>query len=194
VKAFDFWQMSYRPGGWVRLDSGDRAPSGFRGKVFLQLRKDERGRMLIHQAVMAAEVPISARTWRQVPFAEVEAYASNVDARQVLEMPSEIETAIVADLDRYFDETAGNGLDLDGLPEPPEPRSTDGPLEPPAGRLEPAFLQRVAVAYGRAMAEKRAPAPAIAEVVGVPVPTVRGWIARAREAGYLAPGRRGRVG
>lgn len=58
------------------------------------------------------------------------------------------------------------------------------------------FLIELARAYHAHVAAGRPPAPAIAEEVGgaVSVRTVHGWVRKARERGYLAPGRRGAAG
>lgn len=52
-------------------------------------------------------------------------------------------------------------------------------------------LALVASLYARAMAERRPPAPAIAEHFARPVVTVHRWIAKAREQGFLPPTRKG---
>jgi hypothetical protein len=200
-----YWTTSYRPGGWVRLDTHDQAPSGFRGKVFLQLQPsdDLGGRLLIHQALMTGDNPISARTWRQVPFAEVEAYAVNPEVRSILELPVEITTTVIGDLDKYFDDTEKRyGPATDFIPEMPYHPLMDlphmhasyQPVQPPGGRITDDFLRHVATAYARATAEERAPGPAIAAEAGVPVRTVHGWITQARKKGMIPPGRRGRAG
>jgi hypothetical protein len=194
--------MSPRPGGWVRLDATKDAPSGFHGKVFLRLRESA-GRMRVRQAFMDADDPVSARTWRHVPLAEVEAFALRPEFREVLEKPVEMSTEIVNELDRYFDDSAARYFDVaDWVPEMPDHPDLDlphmyasyQPLRSPEGRITPEFLQQVAVAYRRAAAERRKPAPVMAEEARVPIRTVHGWITQARKQGYLPPGRKGRVG
>jgi hypothetical protein len=58
------------------------------------------------------------------------------------------------------------------------------------------FWQSVAFAYNdfAIHAGKSNPAVLIAEEAGVPVATVRSWIARCRELGFLGKGSQGRVG
>lgn len=73
--------------------------------------------------------------------------------------------------------------------------------ERPGRRLDDGFLDRLATAYGSALARgSRKPAVEIAEdvsaAVGGPVSerTVQGWIAQARKRGFLTPGEQGRIG
>ena len=102
-----YWSVAYRPGGWVRLQAKDELSTGFRGTVYLQLLPDEtfQGRLTVHQAFMAGDVPISARTWRQVPIAEIERVARQPDQAEVLRRPADRLLAPAEELGRYFDET-----------------------------------------------------------------------------------------
>jgi hypothetical protein len=68
------------------------------------------------------------------------------------------------------------------------------PLRRPDGTDPEGFYALVAVAYREALAAP-APAKALADEAGVPVPTVHRWVREARRRGLLAPAKkRGRAG
>jgi hypothetical protein len=60
------------------------------------------------------------------------------------------------------------------------------------------FYQLVAAAYLRHVtwgtAMRSTPSLFIAQETGAPLPTVQGWVHRARRRGYLPPARRGQAG
>ena len=101
-----YWSVAYRPGGWVRLRAKDELSTGFRGTVLPQLLPDEtfQRRLTVHQAFMAGHVPISPRTWRQVPMAEIESVARQPDQAEVLRRPADRPLAPAEELGRYFKE------------------------------------------------------------------------------------------
>ena len=71
------------------------------------------------------------------------------------------------------------------------------PVVVPDVRPYPAqFWENVAANYIAEVLEYRKgnPAVQIAEEAGVPVPTVRGWIAKCRQLGLIAKGSQGRLG
>jgi hypothetical protein len=186
----------------VRLEAREELSTGFRGRIYLQLRPSEAlgGRLMVYRAVMAGVVPISARTWRGVPIAEVEASAMLPYNDEVLRRPTDRPLALDEVLDRYFDETEPQfGPPTDFTPEttrllPWDVPVIEGPVQAPKGRITEEFLAHVASAYAWAAAQGLAPAPAIAEQADVPVRTVHGWISQARKRGHLPPGRPGRAG
>jgi hypothetical protein len=55
-------------------------------------------------------------------------------------------------------------------------------------QLTPEFLASIAEQYKTHVAERKPPAPRIAEAEGAPVATVRRWIFEARKVGLLPPG------
>lgn len=66
-------------------------------------------------------------------------------------------------------------------------------LRRPDDRITDEFLIHLTAVYLELAAQKRAPAPVIAEQTGAPVRTVHRWIYEARKRGHLPPGHRGRV-
>jgi hypothetical protein len=68
-------------------------------------------------------------------------------------------------------------------------------LVPPPGRPRPdSFYQQVADDYLAAASVSARPSVNLARGAGVPVTTVRGWVAEARRRGFLPPGQKGRRG
>jgi hypothetical protein len=197
-----YWSAAYRPGGWVRLRAKDELPTGFRGTVYLQLLPDKtyQGRLTVHQAFMAGDISISARTWRQVPIAEIERVARQPEQAEVLRRPADRPLAPAEELGRYFDETEPQfGAATTHIRDTPPLAPFDvpmipGPVQaPPKGRITDEFLVHVASAYAQAVGEG-SPAKVIAEQAKVPIRTVHGWISQARKRGHLPPGRPGRAG
>ena len=197
-----YWSVAYRPGGWVRLQAKGELSAGFCGTVYLQLLPDAtfQGRLTVHQAFMAGDAPISARTWRQIPIAEIESLARQPDQAEVLRRPADRPLAPAAQLGRYFDETEPQvGPATTHIRDRPRLTPFDvpmipGPVQtPPKGRITDEFLVHVASAYTQA-AGGGSPAKVIAEQAKVPIRTVHGWITQARKRGYLPPGRPGRAG
>jgi hypothetical protein len=197
-----YWSVAYRPGGWVRLRAKDELSTGFRGTVYLQLLPDKtyQGRLTVHQAFMVGDMSISARTWRQVPIAEIERVARQPEQAEVLRRPTDRPLAPAEELGRYFDETEPQfGAATTHIRDTPPLAPFDVPMipepvqAPPKGRITDEFLVHVASAYAQAVGEG-SPAKVIAEQAKVPIRTVHGWITEARKRGHLPPGRPGRAG
>jgi len=64
---------------------------------------------------------------------------------------------------------------------------------PPKGELTDNFLKNVVRAYWSAANQGLAPAPTIASDTGANVRTVRSWVHKARQRGFMPPGRAGQV-
>jgi hypothetical protein len=64
----------------------------------------------------------------------------------------------------------------------------------PPGAKPDDFYEMVATVYERLSVRSNRPAAEIAEAVEVPLTTVHRWVKRARQLGYLPPGRKGRRG
>jgi hypothetical protein len=194
--------MAYSLGGWVRLQAKDELSTGFRGTVLPQLLPDEtfQGRLTVHQAFMAGHVPISPRTWRQVPMAEIESVARKPDQAEVLRRPADRPLAPAEELGRYFKEIEPQfGSATSHVPDIPrlsqfEVPIIPGPVQaPPKWWITDEFLVHVASAYAQVVGED-SPAMVIAEQAKVRIQAVHGWITQGRKRGHLPPGRPGRAG
>lgn len=184
------WLLEWRPQGWARLSE-----EGGEVRVYLQYLRDDGGRLRLHSVVMASDAPLSVRTWRRIPFAQLENMLNLFP-----QMPSptdETPAPDLAGLDSFFEATAGDYRNvkahladvLEGQP------SGDMPLvKAPNGRLTTEFFEELASAYTWLVDAQRPPAPAIAEMANVPVRTVHRWISEARSRGFLPPAQRGRAG
>ncbi|MFJ4201564.1 hypothetical protein ACIP2Y_18275 [Streptomyces sviceus] len=167
---------------------------------------------------------LSGRVWRRIPLSQIEealtawlvhapfnapteSVALNaLQARETFMSGSdvgEVEPPSLDFLDEYFDQTEDlatiffnpmpSGMLVsdgeDGLPAEKVPQ-----ISPPGGRLTDEFLSDVADAYRWFTDAKKAPAPGISEMAGIPVRTVHRWIYEARRRGILPPARAGRAG
>jgi hypothetical protein len=202
VALIDNWMVEYRPGGWARASSG----TGL--KVYLRLcREDDRPRLRICLAAVTGDRPLTEAVWRSVPIADIETHLTTFtftgdpridDAKAALAEPVEIDGFSLEALERFFEET--QPLHVRGVI--PGRTTVDGtPLaerfnlvKPSDGRLSDEFLRNVAGVYLATVEAKRAPAPAIAAMAGVPVRTVHRWVTEARRRGYLPPATKGRAG
>ena len=195
----DDWHVDFRPQGWIRLKEGEGGPT-----VYLQFEQagtpgQERFDMQSVVMEKGAEDTLSGRTWRRVPFSELEMYLKIPDVAGYLTTPCDVAPPSLDSLAEYFDATAhlvkasgiipGRALTSDGASQESFP--VVRPLE---GRLTDEHLQDVAKAYRWNTNANRPPAPAIAEAAGVPVRTVHRWIYEARKRGILPPARTGRAG
>ncbi|PZH20157.1 hypothetical protein C1I97_01650 [Streptomyces sp. NTH33] len=197
---FGDWQLSYRPGGWVRAaETGGMV-------VYLQFRPagpNDAQRLDPHAVVVKSDEAISGRSWRRVPFAEIGIHASLPGVHQVLTKPGGAEAPTLDSLEQYFTETADQYGNLGGtIPygktvisdDPSDPATPLPMIQAPEGRITDEFLQDVAEAYRWFVSAKRAPAPGIAELSGAPVRTVHRWVSEARKREFLPPARRGQAG
>lgn len=198
------WDVIYRPGGWIRARGTDEDTT-----VYLRVRDSDEGtsRLNVHYASMASEKPISVHTWRFVPFEHIEQHANEKNYRRALELdPDEFGGGpSLDDMDSYFIDDNGepwqpaltvqmrDGAVAHGT-HPRRKTAEPARLAHPGRRISDEFLRDLAAMYRWLVDEGRAPAPEIAEQTGAPVATVRRWIARSRERGFLPPGRVGRAG
>ncbi|XKK63930.1 hypothetical protein HFP71_16925 [Streptomyces sp. ARC32] len=146
--------------------------------------------------------PLSGRTWRRIPFSDLEMHFQIPDVRGVLAASSATPAPSLDELDRYFDETTDDAKVVamvpsgrmygDGTPESPEGELPT--IRRPEGRLTDEFLADVAQAYRWLSAAGQAPAPVIVDMADAPVRTVHRWIYEARKRGVLPPARSGRAG
>ena len=168
--------------------------------IYLRVSKDEAGKLGVREAVMLGGEPISAASWRDVPFDTAALFASGVGDKSAPpllaaigeQLDGEDSVPSLADaLDALFPEDAESAVVIAGASAPSGKLAA---LKTPDAGLTDEFLTDLAAAYSELSAAKRAPAPAIAEQTCAPVRTVHGWIAEARKRGYLAPARREKAG
>ncbi|MEU3222638.1 hypothetical protein ABZ695_05695 [Streptomyces sp. NPDC006976] len=195
----DDWNVDFRPQGWIRLKEGEGGPTVY--LQFEQFGPPGQERFDMQSVVMekGSEDTLSGRTWRRVPFSELEMYLKIPEVMGYLTTPCDVTPPSLDSLAEYFDATAhlvsakgtipGRALAPDGSPQDSFP--VVRPLE---GRLTDEHLRDVAEAYRWNTNANRPPAPAIAEAAGVPVRTVHRWIYEARKRGILPPARTGRAG
>lgn len=198
------WDVIYRPGGWIRARGADEETT-----VYLRVRESGEGssRLNVHFAAMASEKPISSHVWRFVPFEHIEQHANEKNYRRALDLdPDEFGGGpALDDMDSYFVDDSGEawqpahtvqmreGVAAHG-PSAQHKATAPAPLEHPGRRISEDFLRNLAAVYLWLVSQGQPPAPEIAQQTGAPVATVRRWIARARESGFLPPGRVGRAG
>jgi hypothetical protein len=199
------WNLSYRPGGWVRLQSREDEDT----RVYVQLDFSD-ARPEIRKAMMTSRSRISARSWRHVPFdaIEVQGLMTIGGLDEILRRPNDVVASPEA-LEQYFEATAeeygsysgfqigdhvvGPFHDADGQPAA-QPFVHVRALEAPERPIPDEFYEELAKVYEGFVGNKVAPAPAIAQGARVSVRTVHGWISEARRRGHLPPARRGRAG
>lgn len=148
------------------------------------------------------EDTLSGRTWRRIPFSALEMYLKLPDISEILTAPCDVAPPTLEGLADYFAATA-HLVDV-GATMPSDMFVSDGGeespkgkfpiLKAPEGRLTDEYLQDVAQAYRWLTDANQSPAPAIADMAGVPVRTVHRWVYEARKRGILPPARSGRAG
>lgn len=197
------WEVEYRPLGWVRLTDSHGGPS-----VYLEFERSgpaDHGRFDLKTVVMRSggDELLSGRTWRRVPFSDLERQFEEEAIHDLLTMqPSDVAPPSLDSLDEFFEATAELADPAHRIPSGTFVGSRTDDETPshlpiitaPQGRITDAFLEDVAQAYRWHVGAKNAPAPAIAESSGIPVRTVHRWIYEARKRGILPPARTGRAG
>ncbi|WP_157846962.1 hypothetical protein [Streptomyces achromogenes] len=213
----DEWDIEMRPHGWLRL----RERSGEGPTVYLcygVVGEEGHERLDLRSVVMRSgtDEPLSGRVWRRIPLAQLEEWLTWVLIRLPSALP-ETHSAVTAQrnrdlfahgapdvpspsldvLDDYFEATDAYRM-ITFSPVPSGMVVTESGRVPklaaPEGRMTDDFLKDVADAYRWATNAQKAPAPALAELAGVPVRTVHRWVYEARKRGILPPARTGRAG
>jgi hypothetical protein len=178
---------TYFQGGWVRYyDSQHPEP------VWVRVQPTPEGRLIIRELYLSADNDLGSE---------------RIDTDQLRRLsPSRIEATL--------NKPTSKTLLLERLNEAPGPKEPRGPTErtpvlrsttsvhvhgeglvPPPGRPRPdSFYQQVADDYLAAASVSARPSVNLATAAGVPVTTVRGWVAEARRRGLLPPGQKGRRG
>jgi hypothetical protein len=179
--------ITYFQGGWVRYyDSQHPEP------VWVRVQPTSEGRLVIRELYLTADNDLGSE---------------RIDTEQLRRLsPSRIEATLNTPTDK--------ALILNSIDKAPGPKEPCGPtkrtpmvrsktsvhvhgegLVPPPGRPRPdSFYQQVASDYLSAASVSARPSVDLATGAGVPVSTVRGWVAEARRRGFLPPGQKGRRG
>ena len=178
---------TYFQGGWVRYyDSQHPEP------VWVRVQETPEGRLVIRELYLTADNDLGSE---------------RIDTEQVRRLsPARIEASL--------NTPTSKTLILERIGTAPGPEEPRGPakrtpmvrgtttihvhgegLGPPHPRPKPdSFYQEVARDYLDAASVSARPAVNLAKGAGVPVTTVRGWVAEARRRGFLPPGQKGRRG
>lgn len=178
---------TYFGGGWVRYyDSQHPEP------VWVRVQPTPEGRLVIRELYLTADNDLGSE---------------RIDTDQLRRLsPSRMEATL--------NSPPYKALILERLGQAPGPKEPQGPTErtpvlrsttsvhvhgeglvPPPGRPRPdSFYQQVADDYLAAASVSARPSVNLATAAGVPVTTVRGWVAEARRRGFLPPGQKGRRG
>ena len=203
--------LSAANGGWVRVAVDDGSPFDVR------VRPDERGRLEVVELRLAPGGPIDSTMLRQVQLARVEVLVNAHLREQLLARLDEPGPPAFDHTDRvvsgkaraelgFSGTTAGHRVELadsgnaaDSLTVTVKERSAamlrrSALFNAPPGPKPDGFYKKVAIAYERLSERSNRPAAEISEAVGVPLTTVHRWVKRARQLGYLPPGRKGRRG
>lgn len=160
--------------------------------VTAHLRSDRRGVWRTYRAdVDGGREPLTSARMRGVRLDKIEAMARDQEIADLLTWGPEdrLEATWMTELDipEPFLATVFGGQHAPSVHELE-------PLEVPTGRVDADFLHKVAQRYQAEVAAGRPPAPTIAAELHVSPRTVHAWVRRARAAGYLPAGVRGRVG
>lgn len=168
--------------------------------IYLRVARDSSGQPGVREAVMVSEEPISAASWRTVPFDLARMFAKGIGDENSSPMLANVGNVLGAtgaafsladSLEALFEDSATRAVVVD------RGGASSGSLsalKPPMDGLTDEFLDDLAAAYRELVVAKRAPAPAIAEQTGRPVGTVHRWIGEARKRGHLPPAQRGKAG
>lgn len=152
--------------------------------AFARLVQDDRGQFVVRDLLVSAEDRMKATDLQSVKAGQIE--------REVNSWPESFREALTkapAERDAFV------SLFREGMTRQKPPlrvrieRGVRPKLTRPGRDGTDEFYALVARAYREASAETGRPAPVLAEEAGVPVATVRRWIAEARRRGHLPPGR-----
>lgn len=152
--------------------------------AFARLVEDTRGQLVVRDLLVSADERMSATDLQSVKLGQIE--------REVNAWPDWVRESLLqppAERDGFV-AAFREGMTRKGkTPAGKEPQVGRPKLTRPTGDDPDKFYALVARAYREAAAETAKPAPLLAEEAGVPVATVRRWIAEARRRGQLPPGR-----
>jgi hypothetical protein len=166
-------------GGWTRFTAAGQPPA------YVRWRLSDSGRLEVAELYLTG-APITASTLRELPLADLQAWANSPKMREAIVGQLDLEgvelAAVAADFaTTHYDHPELRRLRRAGLPVP-----TDT-----GGKHPDSFYRRVAKVYAGLAEQTNRPAAEMAEANNVPVTTVHRWIKEARRRGFLAPGQKG---
>lgn len=173
--------------GWARYFSGT-APT--RDHVFLRIgptsmTAPEYDPLVVSELHVSAGARVDAQLLRSLPLGRIEAAINRPNHHAALSprLHGMGHTAPLPKLGKW------SAL----KPEIGTPPELELKLTIPTGRQRrpDSFYRQVAIIYSQLAGQDPQPAPRMAELNGVPVTTVHGWVKEARARGLLAPTRRG---
>lgn len=170
------WTFTCRPGGWMRAVCSDGRT------VYMRISTTNWEIQEVH-LIAPSRTTSTSRAWRDIPFKAAESVARRPEAGRVLS----VETAEgipqwSTSLEAYFGPSPDRG-DVPVRDQPAPIRRTFGSRKP----LSVEFLKSVADNYLWLVDQGLSPAAEIATRTGYPVRTVQGWVAAARQRGFLPP-------
>ncbi|WP_330347509.1 hypothetical protein [Streptomyces sp. NBC_00582] len=152
--------------------------------AFARLAQDAHGQFVVRDLLVSAEDRISATGLQSVKVGQIEREANawpDWMREALLKAPAERDAFVAS----FREGMVRKGEPLsEKLAKGSRPRLTR-----PGGEDPERFYALVARAYREVSAQTPRPAPVLADEAGVPVATVRRWIAEARRRGHLPPGR-----
>lgn len=179
MRFVSFGAPGHDSAGWVCYSAD--APGLY---AFARLVEDARGQLVVRDLLVSADERMSATDLQSVKLGQIE---REVNAwpdwmrESLLKPPGDRDGFVAAFRDGMVrkGETLSRKVSQGSRPK----------LTRPSGDDPEKFYALVARAYREASAQTARPAPLLAEEAGVPVATVRRWIAEARRRGQLPPGR-----
>jgi hypothetical protein len=202
-------EVHFGYGGWVEITDW-----AMPAQVFARFEPDERGRWDVHELYLCSKTgdAIPPEFVRRLP---THLFALIADTeRERLRMRARHPGPDLKRLIRYYKsafgtqarhwvadswraQIKGSGVPQARLLPPTQPDGRASGERPPLRkpeRLDDEFLAEFAEAYRHVVAEGKWPAPTFAAEAQVTAKTVHKWVAKARERGYLPPGKQGNVG
>ncbi|MFI1449066.1 hypothetical protein [Streptomyces virginiae] len=179
MRFVSFGSPEHDSAGWVCYAA--EAPGLF---AFARLVEDARGQLVVRDLLISSEARMSATDLQSVKVGQIE--------REANAWPDWMREALTKAPTGHDDFVAGfrTGMVRKGASLTRRTAAAARPrLTRPTGGDPESFYALVAQAYREVSAQTGKPAPVLAEEAGVPVATVRRWIAEARRRGSLPPGR-----
>lgn len=203
-------------GGWVRYDDPEQP-----GPLYVRFKREDDGRWQTTEVYLDGRgATVTGAILRELPVPAIEAFVnSDEEFSDALADQAGLACVLLSEAASYFSgmtitpKTKRTWLvdmllsqfpnnDVPKVRRRPDPIADElhaevPPLRAPEDGLTDDFLRHVAAAYAALVLKRdRKPAETLAKQVGpdTKVRTVHDWIYMARKRGFMAPGRRGKVG